>query len=125
MNFKNIPGYVGKYSINMKGTVLENKLRTFLPIYYSKDAFFRKRDRKVKLNGKFELIARLLAITYMEMNPDRPSYYYYIDGDINNTDVNNIRWCYRFVSKGKIKNKYITYLSLIQRESECRTEETI
>lgn len=119
--FKRIPGFESKYAIDMNGRVYNLKNKSFVKICFAFDSGGggEPKHKKCLIDGKYMLIPKLMVMTFMGADTKKHAYFEYIDKDMNNTSIHNIRYSYIKSFKGGVAKSYVDYLSKIQKESLC------
>lgn len=82
-----LPGFNGRYRIYTTGKVWDKHLKVFLIARPNSTGYLRVR----LYDGKRYFIHRLVALTYIP-NPDNLPIVMYLDNDIHNNQVINLKW---------------------------------
>lgn len=90
------------YAITMRGIVVNIEKKTILKPIKDSQGYLR-----VRLDGKRELISRLVAKRFLP-NPENKPNVRYKDGDRSNVNVKNLEWATNSEIKRPDKHKRIT-----------------
>lgn len=95
--WKDIPGYEGKYQASSLGRIksLSRRVNTWNGYKTIPECILRPsgaRYEAVRLAGKTKLVHRLVAMTFLKPQPNKP-YVNHKDENTKNNSCSNLEWC--------------------------------